>query len=293
MKTGSSTAHIRSIRGRIFISRFQLRDLVSRAISSRDTSCYRHNHWGGTTLLMRAGELSTAFGSFMLRYDDAANPLINLPLQYGYYYIAVSADSVAGVQADVTSGKWDARVQLANSSPANPRSPFQKDQYANWTGGGGYTILQGFRVGASIYHGPYLDRDYPFFFPGEANPNKLPATGVGVDVQYARGHWNLQGEWQKFQMDYHVIPTFRQRAGYGEVKRVLNPRWYVAARVGYLTAENFGSSEYIEAAAGYRPGANQLIKIDYEFNHGLDGNYNTEAIQYVVTLHPISLAFGN
>jgi len=34
---------------------------------------------------IRAGQLSTAFGSFALRYDDADNALIDLPIEYGYY----------------------------------------------------------------------------------------------------------------------------------------------------------------------------------------------------------------
>jgi hypothetical protein len=108
--------------------------------------------------VVRVGEMSSAFGSFLPRYDDAVNPLIGLPSAYGYYYKAVSILGVAGAQVDVTAGKFDMRAQLANSSPANPRSVFAHDQYANWAGGVGYTIRQGFRIGASSYYGPYLDR---------------------------------------------------------------------------------------------------------------------------------------
>ena len=73
---------------------------------------------------------------------------------------------------------------------------------------------------------------FPFYFPGEASPSILPATGVGADVQLGRGDWNVTGEWQRFQMDYHAIPTLTERAGYGEVRLVLNPRWYAATRLG-------------------------------------------------------------
>src|SRR5580704_9695561 len=38
------------------------------------------------SILIRAGQLSTAFGSFLLHYDDADNALIDLPMEYGYYY---------------------------------------------------------------------------------------------------------------------------------------------------------------------------------------------------------------
>jgi hypothetical protein len=75
-----------------------------------------------------------------------------------------------GVQVDATAGKWDARLQFANSSPANPRSIFDKDQYGNWAAGVGYSVFQGLRVGLSEYRGPYLDWQSPFFFPGESRP---------------------------------------------------------------------------------------------------------------------------
>jgi hypothetical protein len=106
------------------------------------------------SLLVRAGEMSSAFGSFLLRYDDADNALVDLPPQYGYYYAPISFLAVAGAQLDATRGKWDGRLQFANSSPANPRSIFAKDQYGNWAAGAGYTIHQGFRVGVSGYRGP-------------------------------------------------------------------------------------------------------------------------------------------
>src|SRR6202042_767688 len=127
------------------------------------------------SVLLRAGQMSTAFGSFVLRYDDAENALVDLPISYGYYYAPVSILGVAGAQIDATRGKFDGRLQFANSSPANPRSIFARDQYGNWAGGAGYTIHQGFRIGVDAYRGPYLSRNYAFFLPGEKNPSALPA----------------------------------------------------------------------------------------------------------------------
>jgi hypothetical protein len=244
-------------------------------------------------MFVRVGELTTAFGSFLLHYDDASNALIDLPLQYGYYYATVSSLPVAGIQVDAAKGKWDARAQFANSSPANPRSIPASDQYENWAGGG-YTIKQGFRVGLSAYRGPYLDRRFPCFFPGEANPSRLPASAASLDVQWARGHWNLQGELQKFVMPYQVIPVLREQAGYIEAKRVLSPRWYVAARFGYLSANVIGSRLALESAAGFRPNAIQIIKLSYETMHASRGEYqneNTVEIQLVTSLQPFSRAW--
>jgi hypothetical protein len=240
------------------------------------------------TLLVRAGQMSTAFGSFVLHYDDADNALVDQPIEYGYYYAPVSILGVAGAQADVTYGKWDARLQFANSSPTNPRSIFAGDQYGNWAAGTGYTIRQGFRVGVSAYRGPYLDRQFPYFFPGEANPSKLPATAFGLDVNWAHGHTSAQGELQRFIMPYHAIPTFRETAGYGELKQVLSPRWYIAMRDNFSSATAGGNVQAIETAAAFRPDRLQLIKVGYEYEHystGDERNDNVLAIQLITTLH--------
>jgi hypothetical protein len=240
------------------------------------------------SILVRAGEMSTAFGSFMLRYDDTDNAFVDLPIGYGYYYSPVSILGVAGAQVDATKGKWDARLQFANSSPANPRSLFGPDQYGNWAGGAGFTIRQGFRVGVSAYRGPYLDRKYPYFFPGEANPSRLPAKALGLDVNWAHGHTSVQGELQTFVMPYRAIPTFRETAGYGEIKQVLNARWYLAVRPGFSSANASGDQQTLETAAGFRPNRLQLIKVGYEYEHystGTQRDDNTLAFQLVTTLH--------
>src|SRR5215831_2724340 len=222
----------------------------------------------GKSVVVRLGELSSAFGSFLLRYDDARNALIDVPAAYGYYYKPVSNLGVAGAQADVTLGKLDARAQFANSSPANPRSLLDRGQFRNWAGGAGYTIRQGFRVGGSAYRGPYLDPSYRFYFPGEAPPRSLPATAAGIDVEWGRGPWNVYGEWQRFQMDYHLLRTYHQDNGYAEARRVLSPRWYVAARAGYMRSSAAPALQIYEFAAGYRPNRLQLAKLGYEIQQG-------------------------
>ena len=251
------------------------------------------NVWKNGSVVVRAGQLSSAFGAFLLRYDDADNPLLNMPMEYGYYYAGVTTAGLAGAQVDVTQGKWDGRVQLVNSSPADPRSIFENGQYPNWAGGMGYTIRQGLRVGISSYRGPYLYREYPYFFPGESSPRDLPATAVGADVEWARGHWNVYGEWQRFEMNYHAIPTFREDAGYFEAKRVLHPRLYIAARAGYAHTSYRSGGETYEGSVGFRPNSRQLIKVGYSVqrNDDVGDFYRMLGVQVVTTLHPLSLAW--
>jgi hypothetical protein len=240
------------------------------------------------SLLVRAGELSTCFGSFLLRYDDADNWLVDLPPGYGYYYAPVSILGVAGAQIDATRGKFDGRAQFANSSPANPRSIFAHDQYGNWAGGGGYTIRQGLRAGVSAYRGPYLDHDDGAWFPKGKGVSRLPAHALGADVEWAHGHWNVQAEFQRFAMPYAYGPAGHEDAGYAEVRRVLNPRWYIAARGGYTSANEDGSVGRLELAAGLRPNRFQLLKFEYEFapySEGSPSSDKTFAVQFVTTLH--------
>jgi hypothetical protein len=247
--------------------------------------------WKSGSINVRAGQLQSAVGAFNLRYDDAVNPLVDMPILYGYYG-KISSMGMAGVQTDITLGKWDARAQLVNSSLMNPRGIFSRDQYGNWAGGAGYTILQGLRVGISGARGPYLDRQWPYFFAGEANPNRLPGSSVGTDVQFAHSHWNFEGEWNWMLMPYHAIPFLRREGAYSEAKYVLTPRWYAATRVGYLST-NGSREDVYEMAVGFRPGIHELIKLGYEIDHNAKpGQLNRIImVQIVTTIHPISLAW--
>lgn len=249
--------------------------------------------WKKNSLVFRAGQLSSAFGSFLLRYDDADNPLTDMPLTYGYYYKSVTTYGIPGAQIDLTMNRLDVRAQFGNSSPANRRSAFDSDQYGNWAAGAGYTIVQGLRIGASGYRGPYLHRQYAYYRPGEARPRDLPASAVGVDIQWARGHWSSHGEWQRFIRPYRMMPTFTQQGGYAETRRVLHPRWYAAARVGYLQSSVGGTIKAYEAAIGFRPNRHQLIKFGYQVPNGpktpgFAGS--TLAVQIVTTFRPLALA---
>jgi hypothetical protein len=248
--------------------------------------------WKDASVVVRAGELSSAFGSFPLHYDDRDNWLVDVPMQYGYYGAVATLSALAGAEVDTTWKKFDARAQFVNSSPANPRSVFASEQYGSWAGGAGYTIRQGLRVGVSGYRGPYLDRQSPFYNPIEGRPRSMPASGTSLEAQWGRGHWNLRGELQRFAMTYGVVPTFHEQTGYVEAQRELSPRWYAAARVGYLSADFIGHAQEIELVAGYRPAAGQIVKLSYETLRNQVGDFpnRTLSLQYVMALHPLAFA---
>lgn len=240
------------------------------------------------SLVARAGEMPTAFGSFMLRYDETNNPLVDVPPGYGYYYAPVSFLGVAGVEVEGSCNKFDGRLQFANSSPANPRSLLAKDQYGNWAGGAGYTIRQGFRVGVSGYRGPYLDRQYAYFFPGEANPSTLPAHGLGIDANWSHHHTWAYAELQKFVMPYTLFPNFRESTAYGELRQDISPRWYVAWRYGYSCNSVTAKLHSIESGIAFRPDRYQLIKLAYEeqrYQGSNEAPNHVLGIQFTTSLH--------
>ena len=153
--------------------------------------------WNGNrSLVVRVGQLSSAFGAFLhQRYDPMDNTVIGVPSAYGYYYKPVTFEGLARRTGGWHHiGKLDARAQFVNSSPANRRSVFDSDQYGNWAGGLGYTIRQGLRIGGSAYYGPYLDRQSPVLLSRRrVEPRELPARAVGVDVEWGAGHWECLG----------------------------------------------------------------------------------------------------
>jgi hypothetical protein len=296
-----------------------------------------------TSMVIKAGRLSSAFGAFPLHYDDADNALLDQPLSYiqtlalrndqipcgvadlrqqHYGYVSslcggapgggsgltpVSLYGLPGIQAEVSSHRVDARIQVTSGSPSNPLSLSHAPQYAQWTAGGGYTIRQGFRVGISGFRGPYLAPQLAPLLPAGTTVRDFPASGLGLDVQWAVGHWSASGEWQRFQFD---SPGFTKAPSvistYAEVKRILTPRLDIAGRVGWLkpggAADAMGAStdQFSPSIASYELGAgcwlnrHQLLKASYEWlriEHLSGTRTNVLGVQFVTTFHALDQAF--
>jgi len=298
-----------------------------------------------TTVVVKAGQLATAFGSFPLHYDDADNPLLDQPLPYAtslklradqlacsawdldwasyagnvqlhcggatgvesYGLMPVTLYGLPGIEVDVSAHKLDTRFQLTNSSPANPQSLLSSSQNVQWTGGAGYTLLAGLRVGASAFRGPYLDHVVAGFLPERLSIRDFPATGAGMDAQWARGRWSASVEFEWFRFAYPnftVSPT--STFAYGELKAVVNPRTYLAARVGLQRnnhvhdAKKRGEETFVpnhqsyELALGFRPNRWQLLKVGYEWlqtDEVTGTRDNVLGIQLVTSIHSLSKAW--
>jgi len=262
------------------------------------------------SVLVKAGQLSSAFGLFPLEYDDATMPLVNAPPVYvanlpfrgdqvpcgvndvlrqtygseidsncggseadSYGLLPVTLYGLPSVEAEISVARVDARLQITNSSPANPQGFTSSSQFPQWTAGAGYTFPGGLHVGMSGFRGPYLDKSLGSWLPVGTTNRSFPASGVGLDVQWSRDAWSMQGEWQSFHFE---LPGFilspSENAAYAQVKRIVSPRLFLATRV---TAQSFGrikdssgvSSNYsagpqqvYELTAGYRLNRQQLLK---------------------------------
>ncbi len=295
------------------------------------------------SMVFKAGKLTSAFGSFPLHYDDAENPLLDQPLSYitdiplrpdqllcgtkdllNQHYGSVSEScggtpgrmggpapvtlyGLPGVQAEISSGRVDARLQLTSGSPMNPQGFTAGSQYLNWTAGGGYTIHQGLRIGVSGFRGPYLDPVVASLLPSGTTVRNFPASGIGADMQWARGRFSVNSELHRFRFDQpNFVDSPTVTSGYVEMKTVITPRLYVAGRGAFLYAghvtDHAGVSTdqfapYIrsyELAAGVWITHNQLLKGGYEWlrNEGQIGHRtDVFGVEYVVQIHSLAWAF--
>lgn len=296
-----------------------------------------------SSLVFKAGRLSTAFGAFPLHYDDVENPLLDQPLSYiqtltlrhdqlpcgvsdllrqGYGFVGNSCGGVAGyglgltpatlyglpgVSAEFSGHRVDARVQITSGSPSNPLSLSHAPDYAQWSAGGGYTIRQGFRVGVSGFRGPYLDPTVATLLPAGTSVRDFPASGLGIDVQWARGHWSATGEWQRFWYDspnFTAAPSVAST--YFEGKRVLSPRFFLAGRAGWYTpggatdVSGASTNQFAGSIASYELGGgwwlnrHQLLKGSYEWlkiQHLTGDRTNVLGVEFVTTFHALDQAF--
>ena len=298
-----------------------------------------------SSIVFKVGKLPSAFGSYPLRYDDTVNPLLDQPFGYGYVvklrpdqlpcgvgdlqhqasyplYIehycggatsersGMTPITLKGLHAAEVSGNWnniDARFQVTNSSPSNPQSLRSRSQHVQWTAGTGYTIRQGFRIGVSGFHGPFLESDVEELLTAGTSIRDYPANGVGADAQWARGRWSAIAEWQRVEFNY---PNFQKPPAVSsvflEVKSKLTPRLYAAFRGGYESngriEDNAGdvadhflpNRQSYEFAVGYHVNRLQTLKVGYELfrTNGTTGAHNNVfGVQFVTSVHALSKAF--
>jgi len=263
-----------------------------------------------SSFMFKAGQLTSAFGIGPLEYDDARMPLVGPPPIYesrlalrgdqlpcgvndllwqsygsevkfhcggssdeAYGLVPVTLYGLPAVEGEFSWDRVDARLQITNSSPANPLPVLLDHQSVQWTAGGGYTFRGELHIGMSGFHGPYLDRGVVGLLPSGKGLRDFPASGVGADMQWSGGSWSIEGEWQHFRF---AIPTFTNSpsvtGAYLQVKKIVTPRFFLALRTstedtGRIADSSGRSAGQIRAperieefGLGYRLNRNQLLK---------------------------------
>lgn len=259
------------------------------------TAFGRWQPWPRAALYVQAGRIPPVIGAFARRAYGADNFVVGIPLAYQYLtslrpdalpaseddvlrmrgrgwlssfpigdpvaraglpMIALkSADTGVAVHGEVRG--WAASIALTQGVPADPRWRDNNGGRA-WSGRLATTRPGGLVVGVSAASGPWIDRARAGVDDAGASQ-----TLVGVDAEFARGHWVVRGEWWRSAFEVPTIArTLVARSGFVEGRYRWHPRWQVAARLDRmafapLTGRNAtlpwdASVWRVEVAAGYR-----------------------------------------
>lgn len=306
--------------------------------------------FGSASVAFKAGQLASGFGLLPIDYDDANTPFVTPPAIYSvgmplrpdqlpcglpdiwwqsygggldfhcggstggrYPMDPVTLLGLPGVGVETSWHRVDARIQITNSSPANPQTLLSGSQFAQWTAGAGYSARGGLHFGVSGYRGPYLDQVVAPFLPSGTRLQDFQSSGVGADMKWSHGAFSTQGEWQHFGFEVPNFPVSpSEQAAYGQVKIVLTPRAFVAARASTVrygrAQDNSGSGlsqfaasqENLTFSAGYRFNRLMLLKTEYGWTHldSWSGGWfwpsdqgNVVSVQLVTSFTAISQAF--
>lgn len=157
-------------------------------------------------------------------YDAGVRFQCGGPAQQRQGIVPVTLYGIAGLETQFALKRVDARLQLTNSSPANPQSLLSRSQYVQWTAGGGYSFRGGLHIGVSGFRGPYMEDSVQPLLQSGKKFSDYPVPGVGIDATFARGPWSVRGECQYFVFSIPAWPVSpSEQAGYIELRFLPSP----------------------------------------------------------------------
>jgi hypothetical protein len=278
----------------------------------------RVHPWTEREFDVQVGIVPPVFGSFPRRRYGGENPLPGLPLAYQYVTtmredaIPASAEELlskrgrgwrvgysvgspypapgvplvnaevwdTGIQARIGRRPLSLAVSLTQGTLSHPLVQDDNDgkQLAArlaWTPGPELTL------GVSGARGAFLAREVTTLLPPGAG-TEFDQEALGVDVEYARGHWILRGEavwsrWSLPPLDETRIETPQDVLGtYVEARYKLRPGLFLAGRLGQLAFRNLPGREWtrtwdanvtrVEIGAGYAIRRQVLLKGAWQLN---------------------------
>jgi hypothetical protein len=219
-------------------------------------------------LVIEAGQVTLPFGNFARRYFSQANPLIGEPLGYEVSY-------PLGVQVNGAVARFDYMVAALDG-------PLTRQEYLSKPASSvrpavalGVTPITGLRLGTYLTRGPYLGRDTDTFLPSGSSLRDFDEEILGLDLQFSRGHFELNGEYTRSRLQIPGSPSATGRIAYLEPKYTWSPRWFTALRLErgrHLEVEpvagapwlaEIGSLYDLEAGVGFRIRPGLLLKASY------------------------------
>ncbi|HZI93047.1 MAG TPA: hypothetical protein VFE84_02285 [Patescibacteria group bacterium] len=263
-------------------------------VTNLDQAWLRYAFTSKPRFVLQAGKMAGPIGSFNRRYLSSQNPLIGNPATYDLTYpYAVQLTGSAG-RADFTIAVMDQPVARQIYLP-------EPDSSARPALSAGITPFTGFRIGAYATRGPYLARQVEPFLPAGRGWRDYEQNVVGLDLQFSRGHFELNCEATKSLFE---VPGQHDDSGivyYIEPKYTWSPRWFTALRIErnqntsvwlpymagwYVTDEDAWD---VEAGVGFRIDPHTLMKASYRVDRSAEDPAEPHLVDRAIALQ---LSYG-
>ena len=275
----------------------------------------RWQPWASRPFHAQVGRLPLTIGAFARRAYGSDNLLVGVPLVY-QYLTSVRPDALpqtpddvlrmrargwrpsyplgstdltpglpivaysrgdTGLQVQWTADSWTAAASVTRGTAADPRV---RDNNSGATVSSRIAIIRssGLTVGVSGSRGSWVGRSVTLLLQPVQQNRSTAQTLVGLDTEFARGHWILRGEWWHSRFD---VPTLTQAlaatGGFAEARYRFQPRWQVSVRGDRLTFSKLtGQSTVptpwdapmwrVEGVIGYRVSRHFDLRAGYQRN---------------------------
>ena len=288
--------------------------------------------WRDRPIDIQAGRIPPTFGEFARREYGAGNPLIGYPLAYQYLTsvrpdaVPSSAEDVLRMRArgwrpsypigslDVATGmplitafRWDtgaqvrigppslnASVAVTNGTTSDPRT-LDNNGGKQVAGRVEWRPNLALTIGGSAAAGAYV-ADAALASATVMSGTHSTQQALGFDVEMARDHWMVAGEfiWNRWQVPT-IAPTLDAASGFVEGRYKVSPGFYVASRIDHLgfsrlTSSSLGTTTWdapvtrLESGVGYYLRRNLLAKGTYQYNWRDGGFVRTRGL-FAAQLH--------
>jgi hypothetical protein len=275
----------------------------------------RWHPWAARPLHVQAGRLPLTIGAFARRAYGSDNLLVGVPLVY-QYLTSVRPDALpqtpddllrmrargwrpsfplgstalaaglpivaysrgdTGAQMQWTAATWTAAAAVTRGTAADPRV---RDNNSGVTVSSRIAMVRpsGLTVGVSAARGSWVGRSVTSLLTASQQDRSTSQTLLGVDTEFARGHWILRGEWWHSRF---AVPTLSQAlsatGGFAEGRYRFHPRWQISARADRLAFSDIsgagtGPASWdaplwrVEGVLGYRVSRHVDLRAGYQYN---------------------------